>query len=105
MKTKSLGILLVMVFAFVASIAAQVPSMLNYQGRIAVNGVNFSGTGQFKFALINTSGSQSFWSNDGTSSAGSQPKAIPARMGPTIGPAAAMAEKCWFSNGPASHGT
>ena len=75
MKTKSLGILLVMVFAFVASIAAQVPSMLNYQGRIAVNGVNFSGTGQFKFALINTSGSQSFWSNDGTSSAGSQPMA------------------------------
>ena len=75
MKTKSLGILLVMAFAFAATLAAQVPSMLNYQGRIAVNGVNFSGTGQFKFALINTSGAQSFWSNDGTSIAGSQPTA------------------------------
>jgi hypothetical protein len=29
------------------------------------------------------------------SSAGSQPNATPARIGPTIGPAAAIAEKCW----------
>jgi hypothetical protein len=28
------------------------------------------------------------------SSAGSQPNATPAKIGPTIGPAAAMAEKC-----------
>lgn len=28
--------------------------------------------------------------------AGSQPKARPAAIGPTIGPAAAMAEKCWL---------
>lgn len=34
---------------------AQVPQLLNYQGRIAVNGTNFTGTGQFKFALISTS--------------------------------------------------
>jgi hypothetical protein len=27
--------------------------VLNYQGRIAVNGTNFTGTGQFKFALVN----------------------------------------------------
>lgn len=31
---------------------AQVPNILNYQGRIAVRGVNFDGTGQFKFALV-----------------------------------------------------
>jgi hypothetical protein len=30
--------------------------------------------------------------------AGSQPKATPARIGPTIGPAAAIAEKCWPSS-------
>jgi hypothetical protein len=29
-----------------------VPNILNYQGRIAVRGVNFDGTGQFKFALV-----------------------------------------------------
>ena len=28
--------------------------------------------------------------------AGTQPKANPAAIGPTIGPAAAMAEKCWL---------
>ena len=38
-----------------ASTPAQVPQLLNYQGRIAVNGTNFSGTGQFKFALISAS--------------------------------------------------
>lgn len=31
---------------------AQVPEQINYQGRVAVSGVNFNGTGQFKFALV-----------------------------------------------------
>ena len=31
---------------------AQVPQKLNYQGRVAVGGTNFNGTGQFKFALV-----------------------------------------------------
>ena len=31
---------------------AQVPSILNYQGRVVVNGTNFNGTGQFEFALV-----------------------------------------------------
>ncbi|OYW78249.1 MAG: hypothetical protein B7Z37_00130 [Verrucomicrobia bacterium 12-59-8] len=54
---------------------AQVPSTLNYQGRIAVSGVNFTGTGQFKFVLVNGAGTQSYWSNDGTSASGGQPTA------------------------------
>jgi hypothetical protein len=52
---------------------AQVPQLLNYQGRVVVGTTNFNGTGQFKFALVNTDGTQTFWSNDGTSTAGSQP--------------------------------
>jgi hypothetical protein len=52
---------------------AQIPSLVNYQGRITVNGGNFSGAGQFKFALVNSNGSTTFWSNDGTSFNGSQP--------------------------------
>jgi alpha-tubulin suppressor-like RCC1 family protein len=52
---------------------AAVPQVLNHQGRIAVEGVNFNGNGQFKFALVNASGSISYWSNDGTSTAGSAP--------------------------------
>lgn len=53
--------------------AAQVPGVINYQGRVAVGSVNFDGTGQFKFALVNTNGSTTYWSNDGSISAGSQP--------------------------------
>ncbi len=56
-------------------LAAQVPSIINYQGKVSVGTTPFTGTGQFRFALVNTNGSTSYWSNDGTSSAGSQPTA------------------------------
>ena len=52
---------------------AAVQQRLNHQGRVAVNGVNFDGNGQFKFALVNANGSTTYWSNDGSSNAGSQP--------------------------------
>jgi len=64
-------VILILLSGAVATMA-QVPQLLNYQGRIAVNGTNFTGTGQFKFALVD-SGSNSFWSNDGTSNAGGEP--------------------------------
>src|SRR5215212_2821753 len=54
---------------------AQVPQLINYQGRVAVGTVNFEGSGQFRFALINATGATSYWSNDGTSVGGSQPTA------------------------------
>ena len=59
--------------------AAAVPTLLNHQGRMAVNGVNFEGTGQFKFALVNATGTVTFWSNNDTSTAGSQPTAAVSR--------------------------
>lgn len=52
---------------------AQIPQLINYQGRVLVGSVNFDGTGQFKFALVNASGSTTYWSNDGTSTNGSEP--------------------------------
>ncbi|MEO6752383.1 MAG: galactose oxidase, partial [Chthoniobacteraceae bacterium] len=55
--------------------SAQVPQLINYQGRVAVGGVNFDGTGQFKFALVNAVGTTTYWSNNGTSAAGSEPTA------------------------------
>jgi hypothetical protein len=55
--------------------AFAVPSLLNHQGRIAVQGVNYNGSGLFKFALVNATGSVTYWSNDGTSTGGSQPTA------------------------------
>jgi len=64
-----------------ALLHAQVPQLVNYQGRVAVgseNPVNFNGTGSFKFALVNTVSAPvptttSLWSNNGSSVAGSEP--------------------------------
>jgi hypothetical protein len=54
---------------------AQVPQLVNFQGRVVVNGINFDGTGSFKVAIIDPSGPTTLWSNDGTSVAGSEPTA------------------------------
>lgn len=54
---------------------AQVPQLINYQGRVIVGAANFNGPGQFRFALVDATGATTFWSNDGTSVAGSQPAA------------------------------
>jgi lysophospholipase L1-like esterase len=52
---------------------AAAPNLLTYQGRVVVDGVNFTGTGKFKFALVDAAGSTTYWSNDGTSTGGSVP--------------------------------
>ena len=54
---------------------AQVPQLISYQGRVGVDGVNFDGLGQFKFAFVNAAGTETYWSNDGSSRAGSEPGA------------------------------
>ena len=51
------------------------PPLINYAGQVAVDGEAFTGNGSFKFAIVNDSGTTSYWSNDGTSSAGSEPTA------------------------------
>src|SRR4030095_3331867 len=61
--------------ALALTLHAQVPQLVNYQGRVAVDAVNFEGTGQFKFALVNADGTTTFWSNDDSSVAGSEPAA------------------------------
>ena len=58
---------------FISTLPAQVPQLINYQGRVAVGTVNFDGSGQFKFALVDAAGTTTYESNDGTSVAGSQP--------------------------------
>ena len=75
-KTRHLFLVSLLAFSSVLGVmesGAAVPQVLNHQGRIAVAGVNFNGDGQFKFALVNANGSTTYWSNDGSSSAGSQP--------------------------------
>lgn len=50
MKTKTL--LLALMLCFVPCESAELPGILNHQGRVSVGGVNFEGTGNFKFALV-----------------------------------------------------
>jgi hypothetical protein len=55
--------------------AQAVPHVLYYAGQVTVNGEAFDGNGLFKFALVNTDGTTTYWSNDGTSVDGSEPQA------------------------------
>jgi hypothetical protein len=55
--------------------AAPPPGVLNHQGRIVVSGNNYTGTGHFKFALVNAAGTTTLWSNNNSSTAGAQPSA------------------------------
>ncbi|MBI4325983.1 MAG: hypothetical protein HY674_12050 [Chloroflexi bacterium] len=42
---------------------AQVPGWFNVQGRLQVDSTLFDGTVEFKFALVNADGSQTYWRN------------------------------------------
>ena len=52
---------------------SQVPQAITYQGSITAGAAPYSGTGLFKFALVNSNGTATFWSNDGSSVGGGQP--------------------------------
>jgi hypothetical protein len=63
----------VLTLSFFVSSIYSVPPVINYAGQVAVDGEAFDGNGLFKFAIVNDSGSTTYWSNDGTSTAGSEP--------------------------------
>ena len=71
---KYIGQMLLLMLGMYESIHA-VPPVLNYAGQVTVNGKAFDGYGLFKFALVNTDGTTTYWSNDGTSVDGSEPGA------------------------------
>lgn len=50
--------LILLTLLLAAAAQAQVPPRINYQGRVAVRGTNFHGTGQFKFALVDAGTNQ-----------------------------------------------
>jgi hypothetical protein len=49
------------------------PALVSYQGQVAVGGAPYAGAGYFKFAIVDGTGTTSYWSNDGTSSSGGEP--------------------------------
>jgi len=57
---------------------AQVPHIISYQGHVTVSGQSFHGTGRFKFALVNSNATVTYWTHDGTGLDGAEPAtAIP----------------------------
>lgn len=72
--TKTIWVAALAIAATVSTACAQVPGIIQYQGRVTSNGTNFTGKGGFKFAIIETAiTGNSVWSNDGTSNNGSEP--------------------------------
>jgi hypothetical protein len=65
MKSKFI-LVLTLGIGLALTVRAQVPGIINYQGRIVDGGTNFNGTGYFEFALISSGGTTNYWSNDGT---------------------------------------
>jgi hypothetical protein len=59
-----------------AAVPDPVPGIINHQGRIAVSSVNWTGTGKFKFSLIDGSNGTVLWHHDGTSTASAQPTGV-----------------------------
>ena len=57
------------------SLGSGAPTVVSYQGVVKDSGTPYDGTGYFKFAVVNTVGNTSYWSNDGTSTVGDEPTA------------------------------
>ncbi len=66
MKSKGIFLAILVMGNFSFSCFAAVPGIISYQGRALVSGVPFNGTGKFKFALVDSAGTTTFWSHDGT---------------------------------------
>ncbi|HSA03165.1 MAG TPA: hypothetical protein P5055_20745, partial [Candidatus Paceibacterota bacterium] len=74
MKSKTILMGGCLILLVCTSTTPQVPHMIRYQSTVAVGGTNYHGIGLFKFALINAQGDQSYWSHDGTSQNGGEPR-------------------------------
>ncbi len=70
----SLPLLAILIsLAIPAPLSAQVPAVIHYQGRVLAAGTAFNGQGQFKFALVNADGSQTYWRNSADANSDGEP--------------------------------
>jgi len=44
------------------------PQVVSYQGLVTINDATYTGTGYFKFAVVNATGDTTYWANDATAS-------------------------------------
>ena len=86
MKRQHIYLVIALVLVVIAGISLQMvsassllesgaPTVIGYQGVVKESGTPYTGTGYFKFAVVNAAGDISYWSNDGTSSGGGEPTA------------------------------
>ncbi|MDG1138614.1 MAG: SUMF1/EgtB/PvdO family nonheme iron enzyme, partial [Opitutales bacterium] len=61
------------IFCLAGTYVQAAPPFISYAGQVASGGQPYQGTGQFKFAFVNTAGDATYWSQDGTSTSGSEP--------------------------------
>jgi len=47
------------------TVETSTPQMVSYQGQVVVDGSPYSGTGYFKFAIVNEAETETYWGNDG----------------------------------------
>jgi hypothetical protein len=73
MNKRIFTIILTSLTLSLARLQAEVPQMIHYHGYVTVSGQPFTGTGQFKFVLVDKPGTNSYWSHDGTSVSGAAP--------------------------------
>ncbi|MBN1551402.1 hypothetical protein JW979_08035 [bacterium] len=64
MKTMQLLVILSVIMLIPGAVSA-VPLTIDYQGKVTVGGTEFTGTGYFRFALLDSAGSVAYWTNDG----------------------------------------
>ena len=74
---KSPAIAIAVAALALSSAQAQVPSILNYQGRVTVGGTNLTtNAAKFKFALVDSNGTVVYWKNDGTTTSNEPSTAV-----------------------------
>jgi hypothetical protein len=56
-----------------SSLQGGAPTVVSYQGQVTLDGAPYTGDGYFKLAIVDTAGSISYWSNDGSSTGGAEP--------------------------------
>ncbi len=64
-KPITLGIVAAVALLLAGAAGAQAPQIINHQGYVEVNGAPFSGTGSFRFALVDGAG-DNLWTHDNT---------------------------------------
>ena len=72
-KSAFIGLCWCLALLFPLQAVRAVPQLINFQGRIQVSGADYTGSGDFKFALVDKVGATTYWSNDGTSLEGAEP--------------------------------